>query len=131
VAPRSSLVDQQAVQCSYQVVKARVLNYLECDFTTELSTDGAKTLQMEETCLGHTSRSHIDSSVSNSTPSIRTQIEGLITLRLAVTVLLFGERHRSSDVEPNQSSSVLSASNWSLFAAHQSATSATVAWQSQ
>jgi len=46
-------------------------------------------------------------------------------LRPTVMALVFGERRRSSDVEPNHSDSVLSAFSWSLFAAHQSATSAT------
>jgi len=62
-----------------------------------------------ETC------SRIDSSESNSTPRFRTQLAGLIVLWPTVMVLLFGERRRSSDVEPNHSSSVLSAFSCSLF----------------
>ena len=72
-----------------------------------------------ETC------SRIDSSESNRTPRFRTQLVDLITLRHTVMTLLFSERRRSGDVEPNHSNSVLSAFSWSLFAAHQSATSAT------
>ena len=109
-----------STRCSSRVVKARVLKRASrpCCRRTERRRHRWKkhVWATSETC------SRTDSSVLNSTPSFRTQLECL--KRPTVTVLLFGGRRRSSDVEPNYSSSVSSAFNWSLFPAHRSATSA-------
>jgi len=72
--------------------------------------------------------SRIDNSASIRTPRFRTIVTGLTTLWSTLMFSSSADNFREFAAEPNQRITVLSAFNWSRFAAHQVQTVGTREW---